>query len=114
MNIQQFPGQPRNAWLLLDFNPKDSGPEFFRMEIRKYLDGRKNTYYIVFCAFHNGSIRSKKQEKYPSILRILIHICSGFFDPDISGLISIKYMDMNPVPQDFFTVCVKPPTRASV
>ena len=38
---------------------RDSGPYLIRKELRTYLNGQNNTYYIVFCAFHNGIIRLK-------------------------------------------------------
>ena len=54
----------------------------------KNKDGRKNTYYIVFCADHNGSIRLKKQEHFPDILRNQIRKFTGSTDPDLFGLFS--------------------------
>ena len=54
----------------------------------KNKDGRKNTYYIVFCADHNGSIRLKKQENFPDILRNQIRKFTGSTDPDLFGLFS--------------------------
>ena len=56
-----------------------SDPDFFRMEIRTYLEGKKNTYYFVFVLFVLVLSILKSRKKYPTILRKPIDIFMVWF-----------------------------------
>ena len=48
----------------------------FTIQIEIEPDGKKITYYIVFCAFHNGNTRLQP-DIYPAL--------TGFLGPALSG-----------------------------
>ena len=87
----------------LDCCPRDSCPYPIWTKIRTYLDGQKNTYYIVFCAFRNGIIHLKNLDTCPYYFRTKTQIYLDKLCPARIWTRNQKQLYHCPGSEDFFS-----------